>query len=132
VDRFALSYDQRVDEERLRAALESLVAEDAGLEVYLFGSRAGDSYHAGSDWDLVFVSDRFGSVPFLRRGADLAWRLAESGFAAVDLICITPAELAVRRSESTQFAAALAGARRLAGGRMAPLGSVVARSVNRS
>jgi predicted nucleotidyltransferase len=113
MDRLAVRYDQRLDEERLAAALAAYRTYDPAMQVFLFGSRAGEAYLDASDWDLLCVSDAFANQPFLARSAELAWSLAESGFAAVDLVCLTPAELSCRMAESSAFAAATARARRL-------------------
>jgi hypothetical protein len=113
MDRVALRYDQGDDERRLIAALEGLSADYGQLDVYLFGSRAGEDYLDTSDWDLIFVSPAFEGVPFLRRLATVAYRLGCEGIGPVEAICYTPDEFASKAQEPTPIGNAIRTARRL-------------------
>ena len=65
--------------------------------VILFGSRARGDHRADSDYDLLVVSDRFQSVPWVQRASriTLLWDLPLD----VEPICLTPAEYRRRRDE---------------------------------
>lgn len=110
---FALRYDQSADERRLVDRIRQIAERFEDLEVYLFGSRAGEHYLDVSDWDLIFVSPDFANVPFLRRGADIAWELSEASVGAVEVLCYTPEELREKALEPTAIGSAVRGARRL-------------------
>lgn len=99
--RFPPRYDQRDDEQRLIAAIDRLAAPLEPLEARLFGSRAGEHYTDGSDWDLILVSPAFAGVPFLRRGPALAYDLSVAVGGAVELLCYTPEEAQEKAGEPT-------------------------------
>lgn len=65
--------------------------------VLLFGSRARGDNRPDSDYDLLVVSDRFGSIPWVRRAAlvTILWDLPLD----VEPICLTPGEYRRRRNE---------------------------------
>jgi len=65
--------------------------------VILFGSRARGDNRAGSDYDLLIVSDRFQGVPWIER-APLVIRLWDLPL-DVEPICLTPEEYRRRRRE---------------------------------
>jgi predicted nucleotidyltransferase len=75
---------------RLRQAL-------APLEAIAFGSRVRDEALSTSDLDLILVSPRFASVPFLRRPVHVLEMLDYPG--GLDLLCYTPEEFEEKRHE---------------------------------
>jgi predicted nucleotidyltransferase len=83
--------------------------DELGAEpVLLFGSHARGAEHQGSDYDLIIVAGRFGTVPRLRRTIglhDLFY--AVGGYAPLDLICLTPEEFAEAERRPTLVAAVL-------------------------
>lgn len=80
----------------LPALLERRLREfgdaDPEFVVVLFGSRARGDAWRDSDYDLLVVARAFEGVPALERGRMLAASLWD--VAPVDLICVTPTELA--------------------------------------
>jgi hypothetical protein len=62
-----------------------------GSRLYLFGSRARDTPEAGSDYDIVAVSERFVGIPTERRAPDryFLWRAAGGWGIDLDLHCLT-------------------------------------------
>ena len=69
----------------------------APLEVIAFGSRARGDALSTSDLDLILVSPRFMSVPFLKRPVAV---LEALGFpAGLELLCYTPEEFQDKRQE---------------------------------
>ncbi len=65
--------------------------------VILFGSRGRGDNRAGSDYDLLIVSDRFRGVPWIDR-APLVIRLWDLPL-DLEAICLTPEEYRRRRRE---------------------------------
>jgi predicted nucleotidyltransferase len=65
--------------------------------VLAFGSRVRGEALAGSDLDLLVVSERFRGVPFLERASNLLIDF-DLPF-ATDLLCYTPDEFARKRRE---------------------------------
>jgi len=65
----------------------------------LFGSRAEGRGMTESDYDFVVVSPDFDGVPFLKRLPDL-YELWEADV-GVDVLCYTPAEFEMLRSQPT-------------------------------
>ena len=66
-------------------------------EIILFGSRARGDYKKISDIDLIIVSDDFEGQKYYRRAAPfyLLWNSPYN----VDIICLTPKELAIKRKQ---------------------------------
>lgn len=66
-------------------------------EVILFGSRAKKTHLAESDVDILIISDKFGSVNWLQRIADVSqlW----DGLISLDVLCYTPEEFAEKKKQ---------------------------------
>ena len=73
--------------------------------VLLFGSRARGDALEDSDVDLLVVSERFSSMPFLERAAAVLREL-DAPF-AVDVLCYTPQEFESKRRELGVVSAAV-------------------------
>lgn len=69
----------------------------APLRVIVFGSRARGEALSSSDLDLILVSPRFASVPFLKRPAEVLEALDYAG--GLELLCYTPEEFERKREE---------------------------------
>lgn len=69
----------------------------APLQVIAFGSRVRGDALSTSDLDLILVSPRFASVPFLRRPVALLELLDYP--AGLELLCYTPEEFEAKRGE---------------------------------
>jgi uncharacterized protein len=77
--------------------LQKLREQWAPLMVIAFGSRVRGDALSTSDLDLILVSPRFASVPFLKRPVDV---LEGLGFpAGLELLCYTPEEFEEKRRE---------------------------------
>ena len=81
----------------VRDHLPTLRDRLAPLRVIAFGSRVRGDALSTSDLDLVLVSSRFESVPFLRRAATVLELLDYPG--GLELLCYTPEEFEERRQE---------------------------------
>ena len=80
-----------------REELPRLREQWAPLTVIAFGSRVRGDALSTSDLDLILVSPRFASLPFLKRAVHVVEGL---GFpAGLELLCYTPEEFAVKREE---------------------------------
>ena len=68
------------------------------VAVYLFGSRAGEDYLTSSDYDLLVVSRKFGTLPFYSRMEKMYdyWNEPED----IEVFCYTPDELAKKKSQT--------------------------------
>ena len=74
--------------------------KDINIEkIFLFGSRASDSFRKDSDIDLVIVSSDFEDMNFIERGARMYnyWNLDYP----VDFLCYTPEEFNKLKKEIT-------------------------------
>lgn len=69
----------------------------APLQVIAFGSRVRGDAISTSDLDLILVSPRFASVPFLRRPVAVLEMLDYPG--GLELLCYTPEEFEAKREE---------------------------------
>ena len=86
--------------------LPRLRARYAPLRAIVFGSRARGDALSTSDLDLILVSPRFASVPFLRRPVEVLETLGCPG--GLELLCYTPDEFEARREELGLVRVALA------------------------
>lgn len=94
-----------VIEEVLRTVVPRLVALLDPKLILAFGSRARGDAIAESDLDLLIVSQRFASIPFLARAFSVLEAVEFP--VAVDLLCYTPEELEQKRAELGTVSAAL-------------------------
>ena len=81
----------------VRDQLPRLRARFAPLRVIVFGSRARGDALSTSDLDLILVSSRFASVPFLERPVQVLESLDYPG--GLELLCYTPEEFERKREE---------------------------------
>jgi len=81
----------------VRDHLPRLRERFAPLRVILFGSRARGEALSTSDLDLILVSPRFASVPFLERPVKILESLGYPG--GLELLCYTPEEFEAKREE---------------------------------
>jgi len=81
----------------VRAQLPRLRERFAPLRAIVFGSRARGDALSTSDLDLILVSPRFASVPFLDRPVLVLEALDYAG--GLELLCYTPEEFERKREE---------------------------------
>lgn len=81
----------------VRDQLPRLRERFAPLRVIVFGSRARGEALSTSDLDLILVSPRFASVPFLERPVKVLESLDYPG--GLELLCYTPEEFEAKREE---------------------------------
>ncbi len=81
----------------MRDHLPRLRERFAPLRVIVFGSRARGEALSTSDLDLILVSPRFASVPFLERPVRVLESLGYPG--GLELLCYTPEEFEAKREE---------------------------------
>ena len=81
----------------VRDQLPTLRSRLAPLQVIAFGSRVRGDALSTSDLDLILVSPRFASVPFLRRSVAILELLDYPG--GLELLCYTPDEFEEKRRE---------------------------------
>jgi len=81
----------------VRDHLPRLRERFAPLRAIAFGSRGRGDALSSSDLDLILVSPRFGSVPFLERPVRVLEALDYPG--GLELLCYTPEEFEARRAE---------------------------------
>ena len=80
-----------------REDLPRLRKQWAPLKVIAFGSRVRGDALSTSDLDLILVSPRFASVPFLKRPVQVLEGLDFP--AGLELLCYTPQEFEQKRDE---------------------------------
>ena len=83
--------------EFVRCHLPALRERLAPLQAIAFGSRARGDALSTSDLDLILVSPRFATVPFLKRPVEILEALDYP--AGLELLCYTPEEFAEKREE---------------------------------
>ena len=81
----------------VREHLPQLRKHFAPLRAIVFGSRARGDALSTSDLDLILVSPRFASVPFLKRAPQVLESLDYPG--GLELLCYTPDEFERKREE---------------------------------
>jgi len=81
----------------VRDRLPRLRERFAPLRAIVFGSRARGDALSTSDLDLILVSPRFASVPFLQRPVQVLESLGYPG--GLELLCYTPEEFERKREE---------------------------------
>jgi len=81
----------------VRDHLPRLRERFAPLRAIVFGSRARGEALSTSDLDLILVSPRFASVPFLQRPVRVLETLDYPG--GLELLCYTPEEFEAKREE---------------------------------
>ena len=81
----------------LNTFIDKLQAHLSPSKVILFGSRAKGDALAGSDYDIIVVSEKYRGVPFTDRMTELyrQWSLATD----VDFLCYTPEEFEKKREQ---------------------------------
>ena len=67
-------------------------------KIILFGSRARGDNHKESDYDLLIVAEKFKNINIYERSV-AAYHLKRNVPAAMDIICLTPAEFEKRKKE---------------------------------
>ena len=77
--------------------LPKLRGRFAPLRAIVFGSRARGDALSRSDLDLILVSPRFASLPFLERPVHVLEALGYPG--GLELLCYTPEEFETKREE---------------------------------
>ncbi len=80
-----------------RDQLPRLRERFAPLRAIVFGSRARGDALSTSDLDLILVSPRFASVPFLERPVQVLESLDYPG--GLEILCYTPEEFEEKREE---------------------------------
>lgn len=83
--------------EFVRRHLPALRERLGPLEAIAFGSRARGDALSSSDLDLILVSPRFATVPFLKRPVAVLEALDYPG--GLELLCYTPEEFEEKRGE---------------------------------
>lgn len=81
----------------VRDHLPRLRDELAPLRAIAFGSRVRGDAITTSDLDLILVSPRFATVPFLKRPVHVLESLGYPG--GLELLCYTPEEFEEKRQE---------------------------------
>lgn len=81
----------------IRDQLPRLRERFAPLRAIVFGSRARGEGLSTSDLDLILISPRFASLPFLERPVRVLEALDFPG--GLELLCYTPEEFEARRQE---------------------------------
>ena len=89
--------DDRKLSEFVQVHLPRLRERLAPLRVIAFVSRVRGDALSTSDLDLILVSPRFASVPFLRRPVEVLEWLGYPG--ALELLCYTPGEFEEKSRE---------------------------------
>jgi predicted nucleotidyltransferase len=89
-----------------RDMLPRLQERFAPLTALVFGSRARGDALSTSDLDLILVSPRFASVPFLERPVQVLEMLGFPG--GLELLCYTPDKFETKREELRIVRVALA------------------------
>lgn len=81
----------------LKTFLDGVRVRISPSKVILFGSRARGDALAGSDYDIIIVSEKLRGVPFTARMTELfrLWDLATD----VDFLCYTPEEFDRKRTQ---------------------------------
>ena len=82
-------------------------------KLILFGSRANGKALAGSDYDIIIVSEKYRGIPFTDRMTELhrLWNIATD----VDFLCYTPEEFEIKKKqigivrEATRYGKVLIG-----------------------
>ena len=84
-------------EDGLKAFVALVRARISPSKLILFGSRAKGEALAGSDYDIIVVSERYRGIPFTDRMTELftLWNLATD----VDFLCYTPEEFDKKKKE---------------------------------
>lgn len=80
-----------------RDQLPRLRERFAPLRAIVFGSRARGEALSTSDLDLILVSPRFASIPFLKRPVQVLETLNYAG--GLEFLCYTPEEFEKKREE---------------------------------
>lgn len=80
-----------------RDLLPRLREQFGSLRVIVFGSRARGDALTTSDLDLILVSPRFVSVPFLQRPVQVLQALGYPG--GLEILCYTPEEFEEKSRE---------------------------------
>ena len=83
--------------EFVRMHLPTLRERLAPLRAIAFGSRARGDALSTSDLDLILVSPRFATVPFLKRPVEVLEALDYPG--GLEFLCYTPEEFEEKREE---------------------------------
>jgi hypothetical protein len=81
----------------VREQLPTLRERFGPLRAIVFGSRARGDALSTSDLDLILVSPRFASMPFLQRPVRVLESLGYPG--GLELLCYTPDEFEAKREE---------------------------------
>jgi predicted nucleotidyltransferase len=81
----------------IRRQLPQLRQQFAPLRVIVFGSRARGDALSTSDLDLILISPRFASMPFLERPVRVLESLGYPG--GLELLCYSPQEFDAKREE---------------------------------
>ena len=81
----------------LKTFIEEVRVRLSPSKVILFGSRARGDALAGSDYDIIVVSEKYRGVPFTDRMTELfrLWNLTTD----VDFLCYTPEEFDRKRRQ---------------------------------
>ena len=93
-----------LNEQDIRGIVERIVALDDPERIYLFGSYAKGTAHAGSDVDLLIVASS--SLPRLHRGKGVKAALSALP-CRFDLLYFTPRELADEMRDAYSFISAI-------------------------
>ena len=92
-------------ESMVQEVVRRIVAGYDPLRIILFGSVAGDAWHAGSDIDLAVIKDV--AEPFVER-AGAVLRLLRGIPCGVDVLVYTPEEFASMLGRGSPFATEIA------------------------
>lgn len=99
-----------LNEKDIREIVERIVALDDPERIYLFGSYAKNTAHAGSDVDLLIITPS--TLPRLHRGK--AVKAALSAFPCrFDLLFFTPRELADEMEDTYSFLSSIMASGRI-------------------
>lgn len=84
-------------EDGLKAFVKIVRRRLSPSKLILFGSRANGEALAGSDYDIIVVSEKYRGIPFTDRMTELfrLWNMAKD----VDFLCYTPEEFELKKKQ---------------------------------
>lgn len=82
--------------------------EFGACQVYLFGSRARDDWHRGSDCDVFVISESFSGTPLFSRPVPLYLMWDGPAGVGIEPVCLTPQEFEDARDKGGLVTYALA------------------------
>lgn len=86
------------DDPIIRSFVEVVTKKMSPCTIILFGSRATGKARKDSDYDFLIISPKFKRIEWEKRSAKI-YLLKKNIPAAMDIICLTPDEVEIKRKE---------------------------------